>query len=92
MTSNTVNFSVRMNDDIKKQSEMVFGELGLNLTAAINVFLRKSIAVGGFPFDVRIDQPNKETIAAMKEAETIAKDSSVKSYSDVEELLKDLKA
>ena len=92
MTSNSVNFSVRMNDDIKKQSEMVFGELGLNLTTAINVFLRKSIAVGGFPFDVRIDQPNKETIAAMKEADSIAKDPSVKSYSDVEELLKDLKA
>ena len=30
--------------------------------------------VGGFPFEVRLEQPNKETIAAMLEAERIAHD------------------
>ena len=72
------NFSVRMDSDIKKQCETLYGELGINLTTAINVFLRQSLWVGGFPFDVRIEQPNKETIAAMLEAERIARDSSVK--------------
>ena len=43
------------------------------------------------PFDVRLDQPNKETIAAMLEAERIARDPSVKRYSDVEEALRALK-
>lgn len=42
-------------------------------------------------FEVRIDQPNKETIAAMLEAERIAKDPEVKHYSDVEEALQELK-
>ena len=83
----TTNFSVRMDGDIKKQCEALYGELGINLTTAINVFLRQSLRVGGFPFDVRLDQPNKETIAAMLEAERIAKDPSVKRYSDVEEAL-----
>jgi len=46
---------------------------------------------GEFPFDVRLDQPNKETIAAMVEAERIEHDSSVKHYSDVEEALRELK-
>ncbi|HHX54443.1 MAG TPA: type II toxin-antitoxin system RelB/DinJ family antitoxin [Clostridiales bacterium] len=87
----TTNFSVRMDKDIKKQCEEMFGELGINLTTAINVFLRQSLRVGGFPFDVRIEQPNKETVAAMLEAERIARDSSVKRYSDVEEALKALK-
>ena len=74
----TTNFSVRMDSDIKKQCEALYGELGINLTTAINVFLRQSLRVGGFPFDVRIEQPNKETMAAMLEAERIARDSSLK--------------
>ena len=80
-----------MDSDIKKQCEALYSELGMNLTTAINVFLRQSLRVGGLPFDVRVQQPNKETIAAMLEAERIARDSSVKRYSDVEAALKALK-
>ena len=89
--ANTINFSVRMDSDIKKQCEALYNELGMNLTTAINVFLRQSLRVGGLPFDVRVEQPNKETIAAMLEAERISRDPSVKRYSDVEEALKALK-
>ena len=84
----TTNFSVRMDSDIKKQCEALYGELGINLTTAINVFLRQSLRVGGFPFDVRMEQPNKETMVAMLEAERIARDPYVKRYSDVEEALR----
>ena len=63
----------------------------MNLTTAINVFLRQSLRVGGFPFDVKLEQPNRETIAAMVEAERIAHDPGVKHYSDVEEALRELK-
>lgn len=70
---------------------MLYGELGVNLTTAINVFLRQSLRAGGFPFDVRLDHPRKETVAAMLEAERIARDSNVKRYSDVEEALRELK-
>ncbi|MGP1522248.1 MAG: type II toxin-antitoxin system RelB/DinJ family antitoxin [Treponema sp.] len=48
------NLSIRMDSDVKAQSEYVYNFLGLNLTTAINVFLRKSIQAGGFPFDVRL--------------------------------------
>ena len=89
--ANIINFSVRIDIDIKKQCYAMYGELGINLTTAINVFLRQLLRVGGFPFDVRMEKPNKETIAAMLEAERIARDSSVKRYSDVEEALKALK-
>ena len=87
----STNLSVRMDSEIKKQCEALYGELGMNLTTAINVFLRQSLRAGGFPFEVRLDQPNKETIAAMLEAERIAKDPSIKHYSDVEEALRELK-
>ena len=87
----STNFSVRMDIDIKKQCESLYGELGMSLTTAINVFLRQSLRVGGFPFEVKLDQPNKETMAAMLEAERIAKDPNVKHYTDVEDALRELK-
>ena len=86
----TTNFSVRLDSDLKKQSEALYGELGVNLTTAINVFLRKSLKVGGFPFDVRNDEPNRETKLALLEAEKLSKDPKVKGL-DVEDALKELK-
>ena len=55
------------------------------------LFVRQSLREGGIPFEVRLEQPNKETVAAMLEAERIAKDPSVKSYNDLDELFADLK-
>lgn len=43
-------------------------------------------------FDRSSDQPNRETVAAMLEAERIAKDPSVKGYTDLDELFSDLRA
>lgn len=89
--STTTTFSVRMDSDIKKQCESLYGELGMNLTTAINVFLRQSLRAGGFPFEVRLDQPNANTIAAMAEAKRITNDPTIKRYSDVEAALAELK-
>lgn len=86
----TTNFSVRLDSDLKKQSEAMYGELGINLTTAINVFLRKSLAVGGFPFNVRIEEPNKETLQALLEADKISNDPNIKGM-DVEDALMELK-
>lgn len=86
----TTNFSVRLDSDLKKRSEAIYGELGINLTTAINVFLRKSLTVGGFPFDVRIDEPNRETTLALLEADTISNDPNVKGL-DAEDALRELK-
>lgn len=86
----TTNFSVRLDSDLKKRSEAIYGELGINLTTAINVFLRKSLTAGGFPFDVRIDEPNKETMLALLEADKLSKDPNVKGL-DVEDGLRELK-
>ena len=91
MAGNTTNISIRMDADLKAQADALFNELGMNLTTAFNIFVRQSLREGGIPFKVRLEQPNKETIAAMLEAERIARDPSVKHYSDVEEALRELK-
>ena len=91
MAGNTKNISIRMDSDLKAQDDALFSELGMNLTTAFNIFVRQSIREGGIPFEISINQPNKETIAAMLEAERIAKDPSVKGYNDLGELFADLK-
>ncbi len=87
----TANFTIRLDNNVKKEAESTYNELGLNLTTAINVFLRKSIVVGGFPFDVRTEEPNKGTLLALLEAEKISKGPSEKGYTDVDEALRELK-
>ena len=91
MSANTTNISIRMDSDVKAEADALFNELGMSLTTAINIFVRESLREGGIPFAVKIDNPNKETIAAMLEAKKIAKDTSVKGYNDLDELFTDLK-
>jgi DNA-damage-inducible protein J len=91
MAKTTTNISIRMDSDLKAQADILFGELGMNLTTAFNIFVRQSIREGGIPFEISIHHPSKETIAAMLEAERIAKDPSAKGYDDLDELFADLK-
>lgn len=87
----TTNVSIRMDTELKAQADELFAELGMNLSTAVNIFVRQSLREGGIPFEIRTDRPNKETIAAMLEAENIAKDPKVKGYTDLDEMFADLK-
>ena len=92
MANNTTNISIRMDADLKAQADALFAELGMNLTTAFNIFVRQALREGGIPFEISLNQPNRETVAAMLEAERIARAPSVKGYTKLDELLADLKA
>lgn len=87
----STNISIRMDSDIKAQADALFGELGMNITTAFNIFVRQSLREGRIPFDISLNQPNRETLAAMLEAERISKDPSVKGYTDMDELFAELR-
>jgi len=91
MAGTTTNISIRMDAELKAQADALFAELGMNLSTAFNIFVRQSLREGRIPFDISLNHPNKETIAAMLEAEQIAHDPNVKHYTDVEEALRELK-
>lgn len=92
MNGNTTNISIRMDADLKAQADALFGELGMNITTAFNIFVRQALREGRIPFDISLNQPNRETLAALMEAERIIKDPNVKGYTDLDELFDDLKA
>ena len=64
-----VNFSVRMSSELKTQSEELYRALGIPLTTAIQVFLKKSLAVGGLPFELKVSPPPIPNMATMTQAQ-----------------------
>ena len=82
----TTNLNIRTDKDIKEQADQIFSELGLNMTTAINMFLRTTIRENGIPFSLKLDTPNEETAAAIEEGRLIALDSGVKSYKTMDAL------
>ncbi len=91
MANQTTNISIRMDVDLKDAAEELFNELGLSLSAAVNIFVRQSLRERAIPFTITEITPNQETVNAMLEAKRIARDPNIKKYTDVEEALKELK-
>ena len=85
------NLNIRIDENVKKASEKVFEELGLNMSTAINIFLRQVIRVKGIPFEIRLTSVNTETIEAINESIKLANDET-KGYTSIEELKKALEA
>lgn len=61
--------TIRMNREVKQQAQMIFADLGMDMSTAINVFLRQAIFYKGFPFEVVLRTPNDVTLGAMEAAE-----------------------
>lgn len=83
----TTNLSIRIDKKLKEQAEQLFSELGMNMTTAFNIFVRQAVRQGKIPFEISLNIPNAETIAAMEEANKISRDPNTKRYSSFEELV-----
>lgn len=83
--------NIRMDSDIKKQAQELFAEFGLDMTTAVNMFLRQAIRQKGIPFELRLNVPNAETVAAFEEVKQMKTNPSLgKSYTDVDTMMSDL--
>lgn len=86
----TVPTQVRIDEDLKKQATELFAQLGMDMSGAMNVFLRQCVMRGGLPFDVVVPQYKSEVLEAMEEAKRISKDPDTKRYSSFLEAMEDL--
>lgn len=82
----TVPTQVRIDADVKRQASKIFAQLGIDMSTAMNIFLRQCVMKGGLPFNVEIPQFNSKTMEAIEEAEQIMKDPNAKKYNSMEEL------
>ena len=91
MSNNTSAININVDSNVKKEATELFNSLGLNMSTAINLFLRKSINEGGIPFELKNPKPTRELKRALKEAKKIENgDILVKSFDNREDLKKAL--
>lgn len=68
----TTNLNIRIDEDLKKQAEILFSDLGLNMSSAITFFLQSAVDYRGIPFEVRksnhsVSVNDEEILAVSKE-------------------------
>ena len=90
MATKVSNVSFRIDSDLKAQADALFSQLGMNMTTAFNIFLRQSVREGCIPFEITLNTPNSETVAALIEAQQLMNNPDTTKY-DVEDALKELK-
>ena len=88
----TVPTQIRIDSSVKNQANELFNELGMDMSSAVNIFLRQCILRGGLPFKVEVPQYSKELLSAADEAKRISRDPDVPGYTSMEDLKKALEA
>lgn len=84
-----MSISIRLDSEVKEQAQQVFSNLGMNMTTAINIFLRQAIQYQGLPFDVRLDE-NRKLLQALTDLDQNRNMS--QSFESVSDLMEDLRA
>lgn len=85
-----VNVTIRMDEDIKRQADDLFSDLGMSLSGAITVFMKQAIRQQAIPFKIARDIPNRETLEAIEEVQRLKNDPTKKTYDSFDEILKEL--
>lgn len=86
-----VTTNINLDSNLKKQAQILFAELGMDLTTAVTCFLKQSVREQRIPFQISRYVPNEVTRAALEEHEAMAKpDSEYKRYDTIEEALKEV--
>jgi len=88
----TASLSIRIDPDAKSAADIIYSRFGITIADAVNIFIHKSIIVGGLPFDMTLPTYNQDTLAAMQEAKDIASGKvQSKSYSSLQEMIEEIK-
>ena len=82
--------SVRLDSNDKKRFEEFCNETGMNVSVAVNMFIKAVLRESRLPFSVECDIPNETTIAAIEEGEKMLTDPHAQKFSSVEDLFKEL--
>ena len=81
------NICIRLDKDLKNQFDYLCNEFGLNMTTAINMFIKAVVRENKIPFEISANVPNAETIKAIEDAE---RGDLIGPFNSTEELMKSL--
>ena len=86
---------IRVDDELKQKSDMLFRELGTDTTSAVRIFLTQAVAYNGFPFEIKRAANNPYT--AVSEEEILQKleksrlHASQGEYRDADEVISEMR-
>ena len=83
----TTNLNVRVDENLKKTADTLLNELGLNMSTAINIYLKQIVRENGIPFEIKLDKPNAETLQDVREGKNLHGP-----FNSLSELMEDLNA
>jgi len=69
MTAQTSMLHIRVDDDIKEQATQALTSMGLSVSDAVRLFLRRVVIDQAFPLELKV--PNAQTRVAMQESRAI---------------------
>ncbi|KAF1294182.1 type II toxin-antitoxin system RelB/DinJ family antitoxin [Candidatus Enterococcus leclercqii] len=77
--------TIRIDDDLKRDADKMFDEVGMNTSVAVRIFLTKFVKTGKFPFDIETPsfQPTVETLKAFKETERFIEKNDLTNQEDL---------
>ena len=68
-----VSTNISLDADLKKESQELLSELGLDLSTAVTIFLKQMVREQGIPFRITLDQPPAATASALAEYDEMQK-------------------
>ena len=84
----TVNVTIRMDENLRKEAADLFDDLGMGLNQAITIFVKQAVREQKIPFEISRNIPNKDTLEAFEEAEQIKQGKKAyKAYDDVNQMI-----
>lgn len=84
------NSTLRMEPELKAQAAALFKALGMDLSTATRMFYIQALRCNGLPFEVKLDEPNAVTRAALEEGDQMISDPAAQRFSSVEDLFVEL--
>ena len=89
----TTNVTMRIDEELKRQLQELVSNLGLDMTTFFTMSAKQAVREQRIPFEVSMNVPNEETRAAIEEVRQMKENPSLgKSYTDVDEMMKELLA
>ncbi|WP_411347818.1 type II toxin-antitoxin system RelB/DinJ family antitoxin [Paenibacillus sp. WLX2291] len=85
------NINIRVDEELKREAESLFSELGMNMSTAVNIFIRQSVRQGKIPFEITTQTDpfyNPANLKRLRESiQQMESGNSIhKSYKDLERM------
>ena len=83
----TVNVNFRIDEDLKREADKLFSDLGLNMSVAVTMFLKAAVNAEGIPFDIKRTSSNEMLLVLAEYDDMMKNPENYRPYSSFDEII-----